>query len=723
MNETLAAMNLQHPHPVTRGFLRRCFFSLAAILASSALLHAENSSPTEKSASPQTQQRLWIEAEDFSFLGAWQLSEKNTILLGQKTGKTSASNEQKRRATTKIDIAVPGQYKLWVRAKGGENHGASRDFSIAINGVVSAEKLGAHPADRWEWQSAGKFSLEKGVATIELVDTSFYYARCDKLLLTTDMKYTPSGRGGQQNVVHHDAVNQPHQAHYARVIFNDMTSESLSGQLAGTGFDAQAVWNVVGDMKILPQDLQMPASEGRSYIRSQTGKPALIAAGSEHTGLATRPLAVAMRGQVWFSFLVKPSPQAGLAGIKLTQDAASAFEIVASGRDLVVKGFRASDAKQSKDVFPLGETSLVIGRIDVDADRHGDRSLDVWVNPDVDKLGSPIISENLTEKGPGISHLGLVMSTGGAGATAPQIDEVILSNYPRQAGYFHVAPRKRHIGLSHIPVKTSAEITPLPPAGYQLVFSDEFDAAELDRTKWDYRLQDKGDSAQEAANVEVQGGNLLVQAKKERVGNCNYTGGGVVSKKLFVYGYYESRFKIPASEGWHTAFWTMPVYLPIERRNVEIDFCEQDSGDPNYFSIGLINHRETGWNQSNVGRWVVEDAPNMVEEYVIIASEFTPESIKFYMNGRLIKEVDSALFPHGPATVQLSCIASLKKGDRFQNDAQLPSRASFDYVRVYQHPRYSEAEAAAQVKAVLPTKPLPPISERQRKGAKGGSLD
>jgi beta-glucanase (GH16 family) len=700
------------------------FCSLAFIL--STLISAQNPSPKINPADTPRQQ-LWIEAEDFAFLGGWQLGDKNTGLMGHTTGKKSVIPERKRKASTKISIDVPGTYKLWVRTKGSENQDVSRDFSISINSISSSAKLGTKPTDDWVWQSAGSFSLEKGDVIIELLDTSQYYARCDKLLLTTDSKYTPRGKGGQQNVEHQNSERKPHQSHYARAIFNDLNSGSIFNQRGGDGFDANSEWSLDGSLTILDGDLQMPDSDGRSFIHSQTGKPSHIAAGNEKISHAVRKLKEPMQGQVWFSFLAKPQHESGLAGIKLKQLTGSSheFEIIASGRDLVVTGFHATESKRSKGIFSAGQTSLVLGRIDVDEDRHGERSIDVWVNPNVDKLGAPLISQKLTEIHPAISHVGVVMSAGAAGAPVSQLDEVILSNYPQQSGYFHVAPRKRHIGLSHIPVKVAEQQSPLPPSGYNLVFSDEFEST-LDLTKWDFRLNDKGDSAQEAANVEVSDGNLLVHAKKQQVGNCHYTGGGVISKKLFVYGYYEARFKIPSSEGWHTSFWTMPVYLPLEKRSVEIDFCEQDSGDPNYFSIGLINHRETGWNKSNVGRWVIEDAPNMVEEYVIIASEFTPQFIRFYINGRLIKEVDAELFPHGPSTVQLSCIASLKKGDRFQNDAQLPSRATFDYVRVFQHPQYAQAEAAAQIKAVLPKKPLPPISERQRKATKGAkeeSLD
>lgn len=52
-------------------------------------------------------------------------------------------------------------------------------------------------------------------------------------------------------------------------------------------------------------------------------------------------------------------------------------------------------------------------------------------------------------------------------------------------------------------------------------------------------------------------GNLEIVLRKESVAGKNYTAGGIISKRTFVYGYYEARFKTPPAEGWHTAFWSM----------------------------------------------------------------------------------------------------------------------------------------------------------------------
>ena len=115
----------------------------------------------------------------------------------------------------------------------------------------------------------------------------------------------------------------------------------------------------------------------------------------------------------------------------------------------------------------------------------------------------------------------------------------------------------------HIPVKLAKEVTPLPPPGYQLVFSDEFDGGSLNTNRWGFRLESKMLSTQQRENVSVKDGNLVIALRKESVRGKNYTGGGVISRPTFVYGYYEARFKTPPAEGWHTSFWAMKKNFPV----------------------------------------------------------------------------------------------------------------------------------------------------------------
>lgn len=223
-----------------------------------------------------------------------------------------------------------------------------------------------------------------------------------------------------------------------------------------------------------------------------------------------------------------------------------------------------------------------------------------------------------------------------------------------------------------------------------------------------------------AENVSVKDGNLEIALRKESVAGKNYTAGGIISKQTFVYGYYEARFKTPPAEGWHTAFWSMRHNDPDKKTRLpallELDFCEQDGGDPHYFSFGVINqsryHQRKNHQSWNAGRWVIEDASDTSASFNVWSCEFTPEFTRFYFNGRLTQEISSAGFPHDEMSVWISVIASALKGDRWVDESKLPNVVLCDYIRVYQHPKYREAEAAVRAEVL---KPLPPLGKKKTK--------
>jgi beta-glucanase (GH16 family) len=279
------------------------------------------------------------------------------------------------------------------------------------------------------------------------------------------------------------------------------------------------------------------------------------------------------------------------------------------------------------------------------------------------------------------------------------------------------AKRPKFTSKIHIPVQPAAAVTALPPAGYELVFSDEFEGDRIDTQKWGFRLDSKMLSTQRQENISVKDGNLEIALRKESFQGKDYTAGGVISRKRFVYGYYEARFKTPPAEGWHTAFWAMKKRFPDQPKGpgpgalLELDFCEQDGGDPHFFSFGVINqsryHQKKNRQSWNAGRWVIEDAPDTSASFNVWGCEFTPDVTRFYFNGRLTKEIRSTGFPHDEMNVWMSVIASTLKGDRWVDDTKLPNVVLCDYIRVYQHPKYREAEAAVRAAVLIPLPPLP----------------
>ncbi|HEX4084232.1 MAG TPA: glycoside hydrolase family 16 protein [Chthoniobacteraceae bacterium] len=240
----------------------------------------------------------------------------------------------------------------------------------------------------------------------------------------------------------------------------------------------------------------------------------------------------------------------------------------------------------------------------------------------------------------------------------------------------------------HIPRRADAQVAPEPTPfanvvqGYHYVWGDEFDGNALDLAKWQYRTDSKLWSTQLPANVSVAGGHLQIALKKEDAGGKHYTGGGIISRQRFEYGYYEASFRVPPGGGWHTSFWTM-AYAgnggTKPGNTQEIDICEQDSVKHTNFSAGII-----AWGNSRRGiARKYTHTPNLGEGFHVWGCEFTPQSVKFYFDGQLTHQANAAQFKQGPQNIWLTCIAAAFGGTGRVDDSKLPAVAEFDYVRFY----------------------------------------
>jgi len=132
------------------------------------------------------------------------------------------------------------------------------------------------------------------------------------------------------------------------------------------------------------------------------------------------------------------------------------------------------------------------------------------------------------------------------------------------------------------------------PAGYKLVWHDEFDV-DGPPNPADYNFEKgfaRNEEAQwyQSANATVANGLLVIEARKETVQNPNYTGSGdwkttrktaeYTSSSLttsghqsFQYGHFEMRARIPTEAGMWPAWWTLGVSGEWPS-NGEIDIME-----------------------------------------------------------------------------------------------------------------------------------------------------
>jgi beta-glucanase (GH16 family) len=226
-----------------------------------------------------------------------------------------------------------------------------------------------------------------------------------------------------------------------------------------------------------------------------------------------------------------------------------------------------------------------------------------------------------------------------------------------------------------------------PPRGYQLAWADEFNGTSLDTAKWVYRTDSKHWSTQLPANVSLQDGNLVLHLKKQSAGGKEYTGAGVISAPAFRFGYYEARFRVDAGKGWHSSFWMMghdgSGGTATTATALELDVIENDSIDLTSYGVNL--HKWQGEHKS-YGHKKVTMSPSLAE-YHVFGAEYTPTTVTYLLDGNVVQTVDVASLPHSDLHIWLTSIASnLGKTDAV-DDARLPGKVYFDYVRYYRKPR------------------------------------
>ena len=158
-----------------------------------------------KAATEHVRGFLWLEAEEFEDYGAkappagakswvpgpgWVIDTQfvgkmgSAYLLGVGVTGLCAN------ATTKLDVPRAGTWHAWVRTRDWIPEYHPGRFAIGIGGKRSGT-LGDSGKVGWLWQNAGAFDLNAGETTVELVDLTGWFARCDAILLTTDAGYRP----------------------------------------------------------------------------------------------------------------------------------------------------------------------------------------------------------------------------------------------------------------------------------------------------------------------------------------------------------------------------------------------------------------------------------------------------------------------------------------------------------------------------------------------------
>lgn len=228
-----------------------------------------------------------------------------------------------------------------------------------------------------------------------------------------------------------------------------------------------------------------------------------------------------------------------------------------------------------------------------------------------------------------------------------------------------------------------------------LVWSDDFNTdGAPDPSKWVYDLgrgtdgwgnNEKQNYTNSASNIKVQGGSLIITAKKEASGGADYSSARLKSdgKYSFTYGKVEVRAKLPIGGGTWPAIWMLGQNYATKTWPAcgEIDIMEHVGNSQNLIH-GTLHYPGHSGGNANTGSKTI---PNVSTEFHIYKTIWSPESVAIYVDDTLIHTVpnDASL----PFNSGFFLILNVAMGGNFGGNidsAFTQSSMEIDYVKVYQ---------------------------------------
>lgn len=225
-----------------------------------------------------------------------------------------------------------------------------------------------------------------------------------------------------------------------------------------------------------------------------------------------------------------------------------------------------------------------------------------------------------------------------------------------------------------------------------LAWSEEFNTdGAPDPAVWGYDLGGGGWGNNEleyytnrTENVQVQGGYLRINLIKENYSGATYTSARILTKDkfAFTYGKVVTRAKLPAGGGTWPAIWMLGANIGTAPWPAcgEIDIMEHigNSQDRIYGTLHYPDHSGANANGNSI---LITGASTEFHDY---AMEWTPVSIKFYVDNQLFHSVaNSASIPFNH---DFFLIVNIAMGGNFGGTADptvTQAGMEVDYIRLY----------------------------------------
>jgi beta-glucanase (GH16 family) len=225
---------------------------------------------------------------------------------------------------------------------------------------------------------------------------------------------------------------------------------------------------------------------------------------------------------------------------------------------------------------------------------------------------------------------------------------------------------------------------PQKNSDWVLTFADEFNASELDLSRWAPhdpfgRERDRQPHAYAPESLTVNGGQLHMVARRQGEAR-EYVSGIISTFGTFAqtYGRFEIRCRVPAGRGLTPRFQLLPVPLaPLPA----IDVFETIGSSPS--KIFFANRWGTEQTERSFGDSFT--GPDLSTGFHTLAVEWERDRIAWFVDGKeKFRAVDG--IPHQPMFMLLELAVERNPARAPDASTTFPASFDVDYIRVYQRP-------------------------------------
>ncbi len=256
-------------------------------------------------------------------------------------------------------------------------------------------------------------------------------------------------------------------------------------------------------------------------------------------------------------------------------------------------------------------------------------------------------------------------------------------------------------------------------AGYTLRWQDEFDSgSSIDRTKWNFDTDSSANSigwgnnekqVYTEDNAYIDNGALVIEARSESKNGKAYTSARLHTHGLYSvqYGLIEARILLPSNKDGATDRGTWPAFWLLGNDfdgwghgqyggsvgwpwSGEIDIMESNNREHGYTRTSSALHYGTGTGMGNGSGHTYQTGDTALSEgnteYHIYGAEWTEDSIRFSLDGRVFFEQDFSA-EQEEFRKEHFLLLNLAVGGNFVFDpvsSNYPQELYVDWVRVYQ---------------------------------------